>query len=78
MGWDSRILPLFPSRRGELHFPAVLTWKAGFNKLVVDMMHPLNDGGFCPERTSQFIMEMHSKKYTYLCIEHEIRQLKVT
>ena len=71
MGWDNRILPFFPSRRGELHFPAVLTWKAGLDKLLVDMMRPLLDGGVRPDRLSRIILELHSKKYSNHCIEHE-------
>ena len=72
MGWDNRILPFFPSRRGELHFPAVLTWKAGLDKLLVDMMRPLLDGGVRPDRLSRIILELHSKKYSNHCIQHEI------
>jgi len=70
MGWDKRILPLFKRGKGEL-FPAVLSWKAGVDKLLVDLMRPLLDGGFRPERFSDLLLELHSKEFTRKCILHE-------
>lgn len=74
MGWDKRILPLFQKNRGE-EFPAFLTWKAGVDKGLIDMMRPLFDGGFRPERFSDMLLELHSKEYTRQCIKHENRIL---
>ena len=60
MGWDKRILPLFPYGRGD-QFPAVLTWRAGVDKKVIALMRPLFDAGVRPERLSIILLEMHSK-----------------
>jgi hypothetical protein len=70
MGWNDKSLPLFPYGIGN-QFPAVLTWKAGVDKKVVDMMRPLYDGGYRPDRLSALLLEMHSRRYFQLCIEHE-------
>ena len=70
MGWNDKSLPLFPCGIGN-KFPAVLTWKAGLDKKVVDMMRPLYDGGYRPERLSALLLEMHSRQFFQLCIEHE-------
>ena len=71
MGWDKRILPLFDSDRGDYYFPAVLTWKAGVDKEVVNMMRPLFNDGMRPEALSKLLLELHSKQFTRLCIQHE-------
>jgi hypothetical protein len=70
MGWNDKSLPLFPCGIGN-KFPAVLTWKAGLDKKVVDMMRPLYDGGCRPDRLSALLLEMHSRRFFQLCIEHE-------
>ena len=70
MGWDKRILPLFAHGRGE-EFPAYLTWKAGVDKTIIDLMRPLYDGGLRPERFSDMLVELHSKEFTQQCIRHE-------
>ena len=70
MGWDKRILPLFENGRGAL-FPAFLTWRAGVDKSVIDFMRPLYDAGVRPERLSDLLLELQSKKFTERCIEHE-------
>jgi len=70
MGWDQRILPLYPYGYGE-KFPAFLTWRAGVDKKIVNMIRPLFDGGFRPERLSKLLLEMHSNKFTDECLSHE-------
>ncbi|KAL3770800.1 hypothetical protein ACHAWU_006359 [Discostella pseudostelligera] len=70
MGWNDKSLPLFPCGIGN-KFPAILTWKAGLDKKVVDMMRPLFDGGCRPDRLSALLLEMHSRRFFQLCIEHE-------
>ena len=71
MGYDKRVLPLFKYNRGETEFPAYFTWRAGLDKMIVNMMRPLFDGGFRPERLSDMLLELHSKEYTMQCIKHE-------
>ncbi|KAL7546679.1 hypothetical protein ACHAWF_010011 [Thalassiosira exigua] len=71
MGWDKRILPLFSNGHGE-YFPAFLTWRAGVDKVLIDLMRPLFfDGGFRPERFADLLLELHSKEFTKKCIQHE-------
>jgi len=70
MGWDQRILPLYPYGYDE-KFPAFLTWRAGVDKKIVNMIRPLFDGGFRPERLSKLLLEMHSNKFTDECLSHE-------
>lgn len=71
MGYDKRSLPLFKYNRGETEFPAYFTWRAGLDKTIINMMRPLFDGGFRPERLSDLLLELHSKEYTMQCIKHE-------
>jgi len=71
MGYDKRVLPLFKYNRGETEFPAYFTWRAGLDKTIINMMRPLFDGGFRPERLSDMLLELHSKEYTMQCIKHE-------
>ena len=70
MGWDQQILPLYPYGYGE-KFPAFLTWRAGVDKKIVNMIRPLSDGSFRPERLSKLLLEMHSNKFTDECLSHE-------
>lgn len=63
MGWNEVSLPLFPYGHGS-EFPAFLTWRAGLDKTLVDMMHPLFNKGFRPEAMSARLVELHSKEYT--------------
>ena len=71
MGYDKRVLPLFKYNRGETEFPAYFTWRAGLDKTIINMIRPLFDGGFRPERLSDMLLELHSKEYTMQCIKHE-------
>ena len=70
MPWNRSCLPLFRHDRGE-KFPAFLTWRAGLDKMVVNMLRPLLDGGMRPERVSSLLLELHSKKLTDQCLSHE-------
>lgn len=73
MGWNSQSLPLFPDGRGD-EFPAFLTWKAGVDKELIDLMRPLFDAGVRLERFSKLLLELHSKRHTRRHLYHE-RQL---
>lgn len=77
MGWDERILPLFRYGRGN-RFPAYLTWRAGVDKKVVNMMRSMYDAGVRPGRLSTMMVEWHSQQYTDECLNHEyeIQRLK--
>ena len=56
-------MPLFPDGRGD-EFPAFLTWKAGVDKELIDLMRPLFDSGIWPQKTSELLLELHSKRHT--------------
>ncbi len=70
MGWDKRVLPLYPYGGGD-QFPALLTWRGGIDKTVVKLQRPLFDAGVRPERLSSILLEMHSIKFTEECLSHE-------
>ena len=70
MGWDMQSLPLFADGRDD-QFPAFFTWKAGVDKKLLDLMRPLFDCGVRPERFSNLLLELHSKKHTRLHLHHE-------
>jgi len=63
---------LFKYNRGETEFPAYFTWRAGLDKTIINMMRPLFDGGFRPERLSDMLLELHSKEYTALVTRNTI------
>ena len=73
MGWDQRILPLFPDGRGK-QFPAVLTKRSGFCKKLIDLMRPLFDKSFRPEAFSELLLELHTKEWTrrYIMYERDV------
>ena len=70
MGWNKQSLPLLADGRGDL-FPAFSTRKAGVDKLLIDMMRPLFDSGIRPEKFSDILLELHSKKHTRMHLQHE-------
>ena len=71
MGWDRRIMHLFKHGRGA-QFPAFLTWRAALDKKsVMNLLPPLTDGGFCSERISKMLCELHALEYDDACLEHE-------
>ena len=70
MGWNSQSLPLLPLGRGS-EFPAFLSWKAGVDKTVIDMMRPLFDKGFKPESFSNMLLELHTSEFTRKSLRHE-------
>jgi hypothetical protein len=51
MGWDPESLPLTAFGAGD-QFPAFLTWRAGLDKSLIDMMRPAFDKGMRPEAFS--------------------------
>ena len=73
MGWDKRILPLFPDGRGK-QFPAILTKRSGFCNSLIDIMRPLFDKGIRPESFSDLLLELHTKEWTrrYIMYEREV------
>ncbi len=73
MGWDKRILPLFPDGRGK-QFPAILTKRSGFCNSLIDLMRPLFDKSIRPEFFSDLLLELHTKEWTrrYIMYEREV------
>eukprot|EP00956_Cyclotella_meneghiniana_P017776 scaffold29226_cov58-Cyclotella_meneghiniana.AAC.5 len=70
MGWNSESLSRLPLGRGS-EFPAYLTWKAGVDKTVLDMMRPLFDKGLKPESLSNMLLEMHTAEFAMKSLRHE-------
>ncbi|KAL7538489.1 LOW QUALITY PROTEIN: hypothetical protein ACHAXR_008584 [Thalassiosira sp. AJA248-18] len=70
MGWDMQSMPLFADGRGD-QFPAFFTWKAGGDKLLINLMRPLFDAGIRQETFSDLLLELHSKKHTQRHLDHE-------
>jgi hypothetical protein len=70
MGWDPKSLPLTAHGCGD-EFPAFLTWKAGLDKTLIDMMRPEFDKGTRPEAFSSMLLELHAKNYTRCWLRHE-------
>ena len=58
MGWDSRILPLFPDGVGK-EFPAFLTKRAGVDLAIVDLIRPLFNKSIRPECFSEILLEFN-------------------
>ena len=75
MGWDRRILPLFPDGRGK-QFPAFLTKPSGMDISLIDLMRPLfNKGSARPQSFSDLLLELHSKEWTrwsYILHERDV------
>jgi hypothetical protein len=70
MGWDPESLPLTAFGAGD-EFPAILTWRAGLDKTLVDMMRPEFDKGTRPEAFSDMIPELHAKNFTRSWLRYE-------
>jgi hypothetical protein len=70
MGWDSQSLPLMGNGRGD-EFPAFLTFRAGIDKMLMDLMRPEFDKGVRPEAFSGKVLELHSKEYTRSWLHYE-------
>lgn len=73
MGWDPESLPLMADGRGD-EFPAYLTWKAGLDMTLIDMMRALFDKGVRHNAFADMVLELHAKTYTkaYLRYERDI------
>ena len=71
MAHDARSLQLLPHGYGN-DFPAVLTWRAGVDKRIVDLLRPLSDKGVRHAAISEILLELHTKAYwrTYEKREH--------
>jgi len=71
MAHDARSLQLLPHGYGN-DFPAVLTWRAGVDKSIVDLLRPLSDKGVRHAAISDILLELHTKAYwrTYEKREH--------
>lgn len=76
MGWDKRIMHLYPCRIG-MEFPAFLTWRSGLDNLVVDFMQPLFNKGFKPEQYAKSLLELHSAEFDKLRLLHEYKTKSV-
>lgn len=79
MAWNERSLQLYPYGFGE-KFPAILSWKSGIDKLVMNLARPLFDKGVRPSQLSDILLELHTKKYTddYIEREYKIQQKQET
>ena len=74
MGWDKRIMRLYPRGIG-MEFPAFLTtWRSEPGNLVFDfMMRPLFNKGFKPEQHAKSLLELHSAEFDKLRLLHEYK-----
>jgi len=70
LGWDRRILPLFPDGIGK-EFPAFLTKRAGVDLSIIDLMRPLVNKSIRPEAFSELLLELHTKEWTRRYIKYE-------
>ena len=70
MGWNPESLPPMAFGCGD-EFPAVLSWKAGLDKTLVDMMRSQFVKGVRPETFSDNILEWHAKNYTRSYLKYE-------
>ena len=70
MGWDRDSLPIMANGRGD-EFPAFLTWRAGIDKTLIDMMRIDLDHGVRSNAFSRKILELHSKDYTRAWLAYE-------
>ena len=62
MGWNSQCLKLMPYDQLD-NFPAILTHRAGVDRMVLDLLPPLFDAGLGPERLSEMLLELHTAQY---------------
>ena len=60
MGWDKKSLPLLEHGLGD-EFPAFLTWKAGADKQVLDLMWPLFEKQVNTDTLSSILLELYLK-----------------
>ena len=69
---------MMPYGFGE-EFPAFLTYQAGVDKVLIDLMRPAFDKGMRPEAFSMLLLELHSKKYhsDYIKREHSLERLRL-
>lgn len=70
MGWDPESLPLTAFGAGD-QFPAFLTWRAGLDKSLIDMMRPAFDKGMRPEAFSEMVLELHTKNFFRCWLQYE-------
>jgi hypothetical protein len=70
MGYDPKSLPLTSMGSGD-EFPAFLTWRAGLDKDLIDMMRAMFDKGVRPESFSDMLLEMHSKHHVRAWLRYE-------
>lgn len=70
MAWNERCLQRLPCGYGT-KFPALLSWKSGVDKMIVDMMRPLCNSGFRGESFANMLKELHTKRHANDFIERE-------
>lgn len=75
-GYTLRSLKALPNNL-HLNFPAILTYRIGIDKLLVDLMRSLFDGGIKPNRFRQIINELHHKEHMRLAITHESKRKNI-
>lgn len=75
MAWNTTTLALYPHGYGS-EFPAFLTYKAGVDRLIIDLMRPLFDKGLRPHSLADTILELHAKTYHRECLKHEMEIAK--
>ena len=75
MTWNQKCLAKLAFGYGD-EFPAFLTWRAGVDKKVLDLMRPAFDKGMRPDGLSSLLLELHTKKYTrsYVSREYDLRR----
>lgn len=78
MPWDRDSVPLLSFGRGD-EFPAILTYKQGLDKDVIDWMVPLFMQNVRPEAFSRLLREQYTKNHTKLWRKREnvIKQKRV-
>lgn len=67
MAWNRTTLELYPHGFGS-EFPAFLTYRAGVDRLIMDLMRPLHDKGLRPNGLADTILELHAKSFHRQCI----------
>ena len=70
MGWDADSLPLTANGRGD-EFPALLSWRAGLDKKLIDMMRSFYNIGTRPETFATTVLEWHSQEYFKSWLRYE-------
>ncbi len=71
MGWDKKSFPLLEHGLGDEFPAAFLTWEAGVEKPVLDLMWPLFDKKVKADTLSSILLELHLKEHTRWHLRNE-------